>query len=348
MTSFLIKRLLLMIPTLLGISIVVFCIIRWAPGSPVRSEGRGEGGEAALDANLSKFRAEMLGLNKPLPVQYWNWLSKVVQLDFGNSMTEHRPIRDMIWERVGLTVKMNLVTDFLIYLIAIPLGLLAARNRVAPPLRRFVFDTMSGWSLLVLYSVPSIVISTFLIIVLSRGGLVDSLLQAYQITGWSWLIMPIGGVNSPGSDQLSLGAYLVDVGRHFVLPIIAMTAGGLAYMSRFSRNMLLENLQADYIRTARAKGLSERKVVYVHALRNSLLGMITILVDILPAMIGGSVIIETIFGLPGMGQLLYWAVLRRDYATIQALSLVGAGLTLAAMLLADVLYAVVDPRVRYD
>jgi peptide/nickel transport system permease protein len=337
-----------MIPTLLGITMVVFAIIRWAPGSPVSSEGLGAGGETSVDANLRKFRTENLGLNKPIPVQYWNWITKVVRLDFGNSMTEFRPISEMIRERIGLTIKMNLVSEFLVYLIAIPLGLLAAQNRFAAPLRRFLFDTGSGWALLVLYSLPAIVVSTFLIVIFSSGGIVDSYLKAHQVTGWSWLIMPIGGTSSRGSEELPLLAYLVDVGRHFILPIITMTIGGLAYMARFSRNTLLENLQADYIRTARAKGVRERAVVYVHALRNSMLGMITILVGILPGMIGGSVIIEYIFGLPGMGQLLYNAVMRRDYATVQALSLVGAVLTLTAVLLADILYAVVDPRVRYD
>ena len=351
MLTYILKRLMLMVPTLLGISMIVFTVIRFAPGNPIEREARGPGGEVSIrggkDENLLKLRMKMYGLDKPIPVQYAQWMSKVVRLDLGESITEHRPVLEMIGERIGLTIRLNMVSAFLIYAISIPVGLMAAKNRYAGPFRRAVFDTSSGVVLLVLYSLPPIVIGVLLITVFSRGGVLeDWILQNHP--GWRWLIMPIGGVGSEQSDKLATWDYFQDSAKYLVLPIITMTIGGLAYMAKLSRTSLLENLRMDYVRTARAKGLRERTVVYVHAVRNSLLPMITVMAFILPGLIGGSVIIETIFNLPGMGLLFYTAVIRRDYTMIQAISLVSAALTLGAILIADILLAVADPRIRYD
>lgn len=351
MLKYIAKRLLVMIPTLLGISMIVFAMVRFAPGDPIEQAARGPGGEVAIEGgrsgSLIEFKKRMYGLDKPIPVQYWQWLTKVVQLDLGESITEYRPVLEMIGERIGLTIRLNLISITLIYLISIPLGLMAARNRYAGPLRRAVFDTSSGVFLLILYSLPVIVVGTLLITTFSEGGVLEDWIRNDH-PSWSWLIMPIGGVHSDQSDTLSTWRYLADTAKHMILPVIAMTIGGLAYMSKMARTSLLENLRQDYVRTARAKGLRERTVVYVHAVRNSLLPMITVMTFVLPAMIGGSVIIESIFNLPGMGRLMFTAVIRRDYTMIQAISLIGAALTLVAILLADILLAIVDPRIRYD
>jgi peptide/nickel transport system permease protein len=351
MLTYLAKRLLLMIPTLLGITIVVFVIIRCAPGDPLRLDIRGPDGSVDTryteDKNLMEMRARQYGLDQPWPVQYVQWLSHIVRLDLGNSITEKRPVIDMIGDRIGLTLMLNLLAVCLGYLISIPLGLIAARNRLLGGARRFVFDTLSGVWLLVLYSLPVIFVGTMAIALFSKGGVAAEWIEANH-PAWSWLVMPIGGASSSQADQLGTWAWFVDRFRHLILPVAAMTGGSLAFMSKLSRTSLLENLQQDYVRTARAKGLKERSVVYVHALRNSMIPMITTMALVLPALIGGSVIIETIFNLPGMGKLFYDAVMRRDYEMIQAISLIGATLTLVALLLADVLYAAVDPRVRYD
>jgi len=202
-------------------------------------------------------------------------------------------------------------------------------------------------AVLIMYSIPAIVLGLMLIVVFSKGGELEGYLRVHH-PDWLWVIMPVGGMHDDQAAQLSTWAYLGDGVRHMILPVITLTVGSLAYMAKLSRTSLLENLRMDYVRTARAKGLRERTVVYVHAVRNSLLPMITVMAFILPALIGGSIIVETIFNLNGMGLLFYTAVIRRDYTMIEAISLIGAVLTLVAMLLADLLLAAVDPRVRYD
>ncbi|MBN2581511.1 MAG: ABC transporter permease [Planctomycetes bacterium] len=355
MTKYLIKRVLMMIPTMLGISIIVFSLIRFAPGDPISLSIRGEGGalqadQAAKD-ELIKMRKARYGLDKSIPVQYGQWLRKITtgfwKGDLGVSITEKRPVTEMIGERIGLTIRLNVISSLLIYTLAIPIGLVAAKNRYSGPLRRAVFDTGSGVAVLILYSVPAIVLGLLLIVVFARGGVLEGYLRVHH-PDWLWVILPLGGVHDVQADRLSTWSYLLDEARHLLLPVITLTLGGLAYMAKLSRTSLLENLRMDYVRTARAKGLRERTVVYVHAVRNSLLPMITVMAYILPGLIGGSIIIEHIFGLPGMGQLFYQAVIRRDYTMIEAISIMGAVLTLAAILIADILLAVADPRVRYD
>ncbi len=348
MLNYIVKRLLLMIPTLLGISVIVFVVVRFAPGDPTTLQFHGAGGGMGVDPGMRAMHSYFWGgEDVAVPVQYWRWITKVVQFDLGKSITEKRPVAEMVGERLGLTIKLNLISALLAYLISIPLGLVAAKNRFAGPVRRFVFDTANGVVLIVLYSLPVIFVGTGLILVFSSGGILEGWLESQ---GWScdWLIMPVGGVVSPQSDQLGFWAYVGDVARHFILPVATLTLGGLAFMSKLARNSLLENLRQDYVQTARAKGLRERTVVYVHALRNSLLPMITVVVMVLPLMISGSIIVEHIFSLPGMGQLFFQAATRRDYTTVQAISLIGAVLTLVAILIGDILYAFADPRVRYE
>ena len=342
MVKYILTRFLLMLPTLIGISILVFLLVRFAPGRP-QLQGAGIGGaQQNVDRELVLARERIFGkTNLPIYQQYWNMVGRLITFDMGDSITEHRPVFAMIGERIGLTIRMNLISDFLVYFISIPLGLMAARNRFAGPGRRLLFDTTPGIGLLVLYSIPGILLGYLLIMVFAEGGIISK----YQ--GWSALVMPIAGPHSPGSESLPLWPYLLDSLRHMILPIATLTLTGLAFLSKLSRNSLLENLRQDYVRTARAKGLRERTVVYVHALRNSLLALITILVGILPAMIGGAVIVETIFGLPGMGKLYIDAINQRDYPTVMTISMITAVLTLGAILLSDILYAVVDPRIRY-
>jgi len=355
MTKYVIKRIALMVPTLLGISFVVFALIRFAPGDPISLSVRGEGGDMAAQGGdrdaLIKLRMSRYGLDKPIPVQYVQWLLRManglVRGDLGVSITEKRPVTEMIAERIGATIRLNVVSLFLTYLLAIPIGLIAAKNRYADPLRRAVFDTGSGVAVLIMYSIPAIVLGLMLIVIFAKGGKLEGYLRVHH-PDWLWVIMPVGGMHDDQADQLSTWAYLGDGVRHMILPVITLTVGSLAYMAKLSRTSLLENLRMDYVRAARAKGLRERTVVYVHAVRNSLLPMITVMAFILPALIGGSIIVETIFNLNGMGLLFYTAVIRRDYTMIEAISLIGAVLTLVAMLLADLLLAAVDPRVRYD
>ncbi len=357
MLNYLLKRLLLMIPTLIGMTIVVFVIIRIAPGSPEELATRSESGDIqveARDRNLEEMRKSM-GLDKPWYEQYFRWVAKVGRLDFGDSLIQKRPVMDMIGERVGLTILLNALSLTLMYIISIPIGLIAARNRERGGIRQLVFDTGSGMVLLVMYSLPSIFVGTILLTLVAQGGILDTHVQQLQTAGAADsaaalkpLVMPIDGISSEGAEQFPLLRYLVDVAWHLVLPVITLTIGGLAAMSKQARTSLLENLRQDYVRTARAKGVKERTVVYGHALRNSLLPLLTLIGGILPALIGGSLIVETIFGLPGMGTMMWDAVRGRDYTVIQGVSLISAALTLLAILITDMLYAVADPRIRYD
>lgn len=350
MLNYLLKRLALMIPTLIGISIVIFLVVQLAPGDPVEMMSRDEQGNIQTtvqqDTNLQELRKSM-GLDGPYHERYFRWISHMARLDFGKSMSKHVPVVDLIRERIGVTILLNVISTLLVFMISVPVGLIAARNRERGGWRQTVFDTGSGLVLLALYSLPSIFVGTVLLTYMAEGGRVDR--WAFESAPHlSWLVMPIGSLTSEGSERLTLWAYFVDVARHLALPVITLTIGGFAFMSKQARTSLLENLRQDYVRTARAKGLRERVVVYVHALRNSLLPLLTLMTGILPAIIGGSVVVEKIFNLPGMGLLMWEAITQRDYFIVQAISLIGAVLTLTAILITDILYVIADPRIRYE
>jgi peptide/nickel transport system permease protein len=358
MGNYLLRRLFLMIPTLIGMTIVVFVIIRAAPGRPEELLARGESGEVQLgetarDRNLELMR-ERMGLTGPWYAQYGRWMSNVVRLDFGDSLIHNRPVMEMIRERLPVTITLNALATILIYFTSIPIGLMAARNRERGGMRQITGDTLPGFLLLAMYSFPSIFAGTLVLVLMGAGGQLNQYIQTISDSNptlaafLSFFVFPIRGFGREGAEQLSLLRYLFDMVWHLALPVFTMALGALAFMSKQARTSLLENLRMDYVRTARAKGLRERTVVYVHALRNSLLPMLTLMTGILPSLIGGSIIIEQIFNLPGMGLLMWDAVRSRDYTIIQGVSLVGASLTLVAILITDVLYAVVDPRIKYD
>jgi peptide/nickel transport system permease protein len=231
-------------------------------------------------------------------------------------------------ERIPVTLTLNVIAEFFIFLIAIPVGLAGAQHRGR------MFDRGSTLVLLILWSVPEILAGTLLLGYLARGG-----------QGVHWF--PVGGLHGAAAETMGWAAYLTDTLWHATLPVACMVYGGLAYLAKLGRASLLENLRADYVRTARSKGLSERRVVYHHALRNSLLPMITTMVMILPALIGGSVIVEKIFSIQGMGLLMVDAAKAYDLSVIMTGTLIYGFLTLLAVLVGDVLYAWADPRVRY-
>ena len=235
---------------------------------------------------------------------------------------------DKIKEAVPITLLLNILSIFLIYLIAIPLGVYSA---VRP---RHWSDKAITLSLFVLYSLPSFWVAMLLIRYFASGEFLD--------------LFPIVGIVSEGIEQLSIWGKIGNVLWHLVLPVTALTYGGFAFLSRFSRAQLLEVIRHDYIRTARAKGLTERTVILKHALRNALIPLLTLMSTLLPALIGGSVIIEQIFSIPGMGKLGFEAVLSRDYPTVMAIVSIQALLTLVSILITDLMYVVADPRISYE
>jgi peptide/nickel transport system permease protein len=322
MWLYLAKRLLFMIPMLLGITLISFFVIHQVPGTPVEMQTT-LNPKASLEAQ--KRLIELYGLDKPLHVQYWDWLKRISRLDFGRSFSpDRRPVWDKIKERIPITLSLNLLSLLIILMVAIPLGVLAAYRAHS------WFD--KGATLLVFFGFAMPNFWLYLLLILFFGVYLD------------WF--PISGLTSFGFSHFSLWEKIRDLAAHVTLPVLGASFMGLAGMSRFMRGSMLEVIRQDYITTARAKGLPERTVIFKHALRNALLPVITLLGLSVPGLIGGSVIFETIFAIPGMGQLFYGAVMARDYPVVMGELVIAAGLTLLGNLLADVGYALVDPRIR--
>ena len=332
MKAYLLKRILLIIPTLFGITFITFLMIQLAPGNPVSMKIQQLGGEGIKSETVSREVIEqtkkLYGLDKPFHVQYLLWMKRVATFDFGESYKDHRPVIDKIKEALPVTLILNIISIFLIYLISVPLGVYSA---IKPDSRTDKVLTLVQF---ILYSLPSFWVAMILIIYLGGGEYLD--------------IFPVTGIVSEGVRSLSWFHKVGNVLWHLVLPVTVLTYGGFAFLSRFSRAQLLEVIQQDYIRTARAKGLSERKVIFKHALRNALIPFVTMVGTLLPSMIGGSVIVEQIFSIPGMGQLGFESVLSRDYPTVMAIATIEAFLTLVSLLISDVLYVFVDPRISFE
>jgi peptide/nickel transport system permease protein len=322
MLSYIVRRLMLIIPMLLGISLLTLAIMHLSPGDPT-SMKYGLNPEVAGSAR-AQFK-ELYGLDKPLLVQYARWIKRIAVLDFGNSFIDDRPVIKKIGERLPATLLLNILSVFVIYLIAVPIGVSSAVKVNSP------YDRTMSLVLFVLYSVP---IFWFALVLIKFFG--------FDL-GW----LPISGMRPWYVEYYAPLEAAKDLMWRLVLPVITLSLVGLAGISRYMRSGMLETLHQDYIRTARAKGLKESKVLYRHALKNALLPIITIASMILPALIGGSFIIETIFAWPGMGRLGYEAIMNYDYPTVMGVGIIATFLTLIGLVLADVLYAVADPRIRY-
>ena len=333
MKAYLIKRLFLILPTLFGITVITFLVIRLAPGDPAELRARSgqnlssDGGKNLVNAQIIAATRRIYELDKPIHIQYAKWVKRIFTLNFGDSFQDHRPVIQKIRERLPITIALNIISMLLAYLVAIPLGIYSAAFQGTRTDRLITFVNF------MLYSLPSFWIATMAIVFLCGGDY--------------WRLFPPGGIQSIAVAPLGFWQQSLDVGWHLVLPVACLTYGSFAFLSQQMRVGMLEVIRQDYIRTARAKGLSEWTVIMKHALRNSLIPILTIIADILPALIGGSVIIETIFSIPGMGRLGFEAILYRDYPVIMAVFTVSALLTLVGFLISDLLYAVVDPRISF-
>ena len=337
MLAYTLRRVLLLIPTFVGITFIGFSIMLLAPGDPVELFFAGglaagtEGVDAEKLADAERTKQELrreLGLDRPIPVQYALWLGRLLRADLGQSLKDRQPVWDKIKARLPVTVTLNVLAILITYAVAIPLGIYSSVRTGS------AFDKFSTVTVFMLYSLPTFWIGTLLIIFFSGGDYFD------------WF--PPAGLHSLDYDiGWPLWRRAADYMHHLALPLLCTTYASFAALSRFMRSSMLENARQDYVRTARAKGLSEPVVILKHMLRNSLIPIITIFAGILPALIGGSVIIETIFSVPGLGQLGYQAVLQRDYAIVQALFAAGSFLTLVGILLADLALALVDPRISF-
>lgn len=331
MLAYTIRRMLYMVPTLLGITVITFAIIHMAPGDPVSQKMYAMGASGAeMSETMTKQVMEDLrafyGLDKPLYMQYFIWLKRIALLDFSKSIHTGEPVLSRIMGRLWWSMELNILSILISYLISIPLGIWTSTRQFS------ISDKVTGFILYMLYSLPSFWIALLLII-----GVGVKL---------RWL--PFTGLFSLGMEDAPLWEKAVDHLKHMALPLFCYTYGSFAFTARFVRGNMLEVIRQDYIRTARSKGVEEKIVILKHAFRNSLIPIVTLFGLLLPILISGSVIIEWIFNWPGMGWLFFEAVLTRDYPVIMGISVISAIMILVATLLADLVYALVDPRVTYS
>jgi len=312
------------VPLMLGITLITFTVIHLAPGEPVDMQ-------MAMNPKVGKEARERLtrfyGLDQPLHVQYITWLKKLSRLDLGTSFSsDNRPVLDKIKERLPVTLSLNIIALVLEFGLAIPIGIMAAVYR----------DTWLD---------KGITVFVFLGFAVPTFWLALLLMYFFGVS-LNWL--PISGLHTLGYEAYSWPGRVWDLAKHLLLPVAVASFGSLAGVSRYMRSAMLGVIEQEYITTARAKGLSERVVIWKHALRNALLPLITLVGFSLPGLIGGSVIFETIFAIPGMGQLFYQGVMSRDYPVVMGILVIGAGLTLIGNLIADLGYALADPRIRHQ
>jgi len=322
MLEYIVRRLLFMIPLLLGITIITFLVIQLSPGGPADML---TGLSPKIGAEAKARLRSLYGLDKPIHVQYWLWLTRIARFDFGESFKDGRLVIIKVLERLPATLLLNVLSLLLIFFAALPIGIMSAVRQDS------FFD--KGMTIFVFFgfSVPAFWLALLLMILFG------------VILGW----LPISGMHSVNFPYFPLWGKAWDMIKHLILPVFVSAFGGLAYLSRYSRASMLEVLRQDYIRTARAKGVPENKVIYSHALRNALIPIVTLLGLSLPGLIGGGFIFETIFAWPGMGRLGYQAIMARDYPVIMGVGVIAAFLTLLGNLIADITYAFVDPRIRY-
>jgi peptide/nickel transport system permease protein len=306
------RRLVLALPLLIGITFISFAVIHLAPGEPVDLQAGDLNAQSSAQAR--QLLRELYGLDKPILVQYWNWLGRLARRDFGQKIAERLPV----------TLLLNIAELLIIVALSVPIGVFSATRQYS------LFDKITTIFVFVGFATPDFWLALLLMILFGTEA------------GW----LPISGLRSLNWEYLSFWRQQWDFLSHLILPILVATFGGLAGFSRYMRQSMLEVVRQDYIQSARAKGLAERVVIGKHALRNALLPLVTILGLSLPGLIGGSVIVESIFAIPGMGQLMVQAVFERDYPVIMGNLVIVASLTLVANLIADLSYSVIDPRIR--
>lgn len=330
MLAYSIKRLLETIPTLFGITLLSFFIISLAPGKPtdILTEMNPK-----ITPEAREKLEKLYGLDKPIIEQYWIWLKRIIKFDFGDSFsTDRRPVIEKIWDpkqplmdrRIVVTFFINILSMFVIFIIAIPIGISSAT------LQYSMYDKITTTIVFIAYAAPGFWIALLLM----------------KFLGIDLDIVPISGLKSANYDSLTIFGKIWDRTHHLILPVFLSAFTGLAALSRYMRSTMLEVIRQDYVTVARAKGLTENKVIYRHAFKNALLPIITLLGLSIPGLISGSVIFESIFSIPGMGQLFYMSVMMRDYPLVMAILTISAILTLVGNFLADIGYMLTDPRIR--
>jgi peptide/nickel transport system permease protein len=323
MIKYILKRISLMIPMLIGISLLTLLIMHLSPGDPTSMR---YGLNPEVSGSARAQLQELYGLDKPFLEQYVSWLKRIVTLDFGRSFVDNRPVIEKIGERLPATLLLQASALILIFSIAIPVGVLSAVKKNS------LFDKITTFLVFIGFATPTFWLALLLMRVF-----------AFEL---EWF--PVSGMSPWYAAYMTPFERVRDILWHLVLPLLTLAFTGLASLSRYVRYSMLEVIKQDYIRTARAKGLPDKKIIYKHALKNALLPVITILGMTLPALIGGSFIFETIFAWPGMGRLGYMSIMQYDYPVVMGVGIISVFLTLAGILISDILYAAVDPRIRYE
>jgi microcin C transport system permease protein len=342
MTGYFIRRLLLVIPTFIGITLAVFVITHFVPGGPVErqimryrmaviTEGGAAGADGRAAVELPQEAIEEIrrfyGFDKPVHIRYLEWLGNVVRLDLGNSYTYQEPVWDVIKSRFPVSIFLGLTGFLLSYLVCVPLGVLKAVHH------RSRFDFLSSFIVFLGYSVPGWALGTALLVLFGGGSF--------------WNVFPLGGFRPNDWEYLTIGQKVIAQVEHMFLPVLCYMVGSFATLTIVTKNSLLENLGQDYVRTAFAKGLDEPRVIFVHALRNSLIPIATGLGHVFSLVLAGSFLIEKVFNIDGMGYLGYTSLLQRDYPVALGILVIGSLLMLIGNILSDIIYAIVDPRIRF-
>ena len=341
MREYLLKRFLLIFPTLFGITIACFLIMQMVPGGPVEQalqrikqasrESGGISGSATTISALTQEEIENIKkyyeFDKPVLTRYFSWLGKLLRLDFGTSYTYQRPVLQVIASRFPVSLTFGLTGMFLTYLVCIPLGIRKALEHTK------AFDNWSSILIFMGYSVPSFVLGLILIVLFGGGSF--------------WDVFPISGVVSDYFEELSLLGKIVDYISHMFLPLLCYTIGGFAGLTLLMKNSLMEQLNQDYVRTALAKGLTYHQAVFRHALRNALIPIVTNIGMIIGVILSGSMLIETIFTIDGMGLLGYESIVNRDYPVALGLIVISSLLVLLGRIISDFCLVMVDPRIKF-
>lgn len=341
MFQYLIRRFVLMLPTLLGITMVVFFIINLAPGSPIEQQiqalrfagadssaaSGSSSGTATVSQEVLDALKKQYGFDKPVHERYFIWLKNLAVLDFGESFTYEEEVVDVILSKFPVSLQFGIASLILSYLISIPLGVMKAIKHGSK------FDFASSFILFVAYSIPGFMLAIVLIVFFAGGSFLD--------------IFPIGGLYSDFYDEMNTWERIMDRAYHFVLPLICYTIGSYTTLTLLMKNSLMEEIKKDYVRTARAKGLSENIVYFKHALRNALIPIVTGIGGFLSVFFAGSLLLEKIFQLDGIGLLGFNSVLSRDYNVIMGLLAIQAILMLIGNIISDIAYVLVDPRIDF-
>jgi microcin C transport system permease protein len=343
MTAYFVRRFLLIIPTFLGITLAVFLVMQFVPGGPVEraimsyqmssaTEGgagaaAGMRGSNALPEELVEEIRRYYGFDKPVHERYLMWLWNVVRLDLGRSYVYQEPVWDVIKSRFPVSIFLGLTGFFLGYVVCVPLGVLKAVRHGSR------FDWISSVIVFLGYAIPGWALGTALLVLFGGGSF--------------WNVFPLGGFRPDNWEYLSLWGKITGQLEHMALPVLCYMVGAFATLTILTKNSLMENLSQDYVRTAFAKGLSERRVIFVHALRNSLIPIVTGLGGAIGLVLAGSFLIEKVFNIDGMGYLGYTAILQRDYPVALGILVISSLLMLVGNILSDIIYAFVDPRIRF-